>query len=286
MENELYKADRADFDELARYLRGQYEGIFDEKMIQAHLSEFVDTQNALLLAANLVADGHVGRRMLDIGSGYGANVFCARERGIDACGIEIAPMEVQFARRRLQRLRPGDEAGEVYLLGDGQSLPFSGAAFDVVTIMNVLEHVPDYRKLVDEAMRVLRPGGSLYILCPNYAAFRREAHYHVPWFPLLPKALASLYLRALGRNPAFLQTSIHYCTNWGVLAHLARAGAAIHNPQRQKLRQIDSINSAKARRMLGVLAKLKLLGAVEVLLTLMFLNPLKGSINIKAVKRG
>jgi MPBQ/MSBQ methyltransferase len=285
MKNELHKVNQDDFEELAQYLRDQYKGVFDEKMIQTHLKEFVGLQNSNLLAESLIMYGHAGQRMLDIGSGYGANVFCSREHGIDAYGIEIAPIEVKFARLRLQNLRPEDDPEKVYLLGDGRYLPFRDEIFDVITILNVLEHVPDYRLMINEAIRVLRTGGTLYILCPNYAAFRREAHYLVPWVPLLPKALASFYLRVLGRNPAFLQSSIHYCTNWGILAHLIKSGVAINNPLVQKLRQIDSITSYKMRRLLGLLDKLKLLGVVEVLAMLMFINPLKGTINIKALKR-
>lgn len=286
MVDEDSKTHQDELDELGRYLRSQYKGVFDEKMIQAHLQEFVDTSNAQTLAESLVEDGHAGSRMLDIGSGYGANVLRSRACGIDAQGIEIAPMEVQFARRRLQRLRPEDDPRLVYQHGDGQSLPYSDAYFDVVTIMNVLEHVPDYRMMISEALRVLRPNGVLYVLCPNYAAFRQEAHYHVPWIPLLPKTFATLYLRMLGRNPTFFQTSIHYCTNWGILTHLARSGTKIENPQMQKLRSLGSIKSEKVRLILTIANKFKMLGILEVLLTLMFYNPFKNSVNIKAVKRG
>jgi SAM-dependent methyltransferase len=46
--------------------------------------------------------------------------------------------------------------------GDVQSLPFAGAAFDVVLAMHMLYHVPDLRSAVLELRRVLRPGGVLY----------------------------------------------------------------------------------------------------------------------------
>ena len=77
-----------------------------------------------------------------------------------------------------------------------------------------------------EAIRVLKPGGLLYVVCPNYAALRREAHYHVLWLPLMPRRIASRYLRWRGRNPAFFEQHIYYRTNTGVTAFLRRHGCA------------------------------------------------------------
>ncbi len=287
MENndDLLKGQSRDLEELAAYLREEYKGVFDEQMIEAHLSEFVDTRNAASLADTLVSEGHENHKMLDIGSGYGANVFCARERGINALGIEIAKKEVDFSRARLGRLRPEDNPEATYFLGDGLSLQFGDEAFDLVTIMNVLEHVPSYRVLIDEALRVLRPGGSLYILCPNYAAFRLEAHYHVPWFPMLPKKLAAVYLRLMGRNPTFLKTSIFYCTNWGILSYLLRQRVSLENPHVAKLSRIDSIQNFRIRQAIGLAKKARMLPLLRVVLFVLFVNPFRGTINIKAIKR-
>ena len=47
-----------------------------------------------------------------------------------------------------------------YLRGDGMRLPFKDAVFDVVFAMDVIEHVPDERQLINEALRVLRRDSS------------------------------------------------------------------------------------------------------------------------------
>jgi SAM-dependent methyltransferase len=53
------------------------------------------------------------------------------------------------------------------VVGDGENgLPFKGESFDAVLLMNVLEHLQDYRKALSEATRVLKPGGHLYIYVP------------------------------------------------------------------------------------------------------------------------
>jgi hypothetical protein len=70
---------------------------------------------------------------------------------------------------------------------------------------------------------VLRPGGHFYLSCENYLAFR-EGHYKVPWLPLMPKSIGSVYLRCIGRSPTFLQESVTYVTYPGVLRQCRKLG--------------------------------------------------------------
>jgi GT2 family glycosyltransferase/SAM-dependent methyltransferase len=72
------------------------------------------------------------------------------------------------------------QAGVGFVCADATRLPFPDAAFDVVTMFDVLEHVPDDRGAAAEALRVVRPGGVLLVSAPNerwrfpyYAALRR-----------------------------------------------------------------------------------------------------------------
>jgi len=51
-----------------------------------------------------------------------------------------------------------------------------------------------------------------------------EAHYDVPWFPLLPKFLGGIYLRLLGRSHCFLLQAVTYTTYPGVLRDCRRIG--------------------------------------------------------------
>jgi SAM-dependent methyltransferase len=164
----------------------------------------------------------VGMRLLDVGSGFGSCVLAARDKGADAIGIEIAPFEVEFARRRLRQVRPQDNAEDVYRVGDFLAFEAPEGSFDTVTFWNVLEHVSDLPATLSAARRLLKPGGVLYVVCPNYFAWRLEAHYHVPWKPnpLLPRDKAVAYLKSLGRDPSFFESAIFRRTNWEVLGML------------------------------------------------------------------
>jgi ubiquinone/menaquinone biosynthesis C-methylase UbiE len=57
--------------------------------------------------------------------------------------------------------------GVRFVCGDATDLPFADETFDVVTMFDLLEHVPDDRQAAREAFRVLRPGGFLLLSTPN-----------------------------------------------------------------------------------------------------------------------
>jgi MPBQ/MSBQ methyltransferase len=272
-----------ELEELYRHLRDEYSGVFGERTIRQHVADYVDPTAASQLLPFVTAGGPV-QTLLDIGCGYGTFVLVAREEGIDAIGIDMASFEIQFARRRLGRARPSDHAEQTYRLGSGTELPFESAQFDVVTLWNVIEHVADLDGLLDEAWRVLKPGGRFFVTAPNYAAFRREAHYHVPWVPFLPKSIGSAYLRLLRRDPRFLQQGIFYCTNSGVRSALRARGAATNDLRLEKLGAPSAISDPRRARIIHRIENLGLLGFVRAAIELSARNPLKASIALCARK--
>jgi len=70
-----------------------------------------------------------------------------------------AGMLAQFAAK----VSAHDGPRPLLVQGDGQSLPFPAAAFDAVLIVQVVSGLPGWRRLLSEALRVLRPGGGLVL---------------------------------------------------------------------------------------------------------------------------
>jgi len=88
----------------------------------------------------------------------------------------------------------------------GESLPFADETFDVVYSANVLEHTQNPEQVLREAVRVLRPGGALYIELPNFLSYF-EGHYMVVEPPILWKPMLAWWVKLIfRRDPAFART--------------------------------------------------------------------------------
>jgi SAM-dependent methyltransferase len=98
-----------------------------------------------------------GKAILDIGCGVGAFIRRLREFSPSVAGIDVDR----------ERVTEGGKALPDLALAVGEGLPFADRAFDVVLLHEVLEHVTDDQATLQEAHRVLRPGGRVVIFCPN-----------------------------------------------------------------------------------------------------------------------
>jgi SAM-dependent methyltransferase len=116
-------------------------------------------------------------RVLDIGTGAGAAAlkFKAFGHQVTATGYQL----------------------ESYLGGESQSVfsdielhqdtdvcnmkDLESAKFDFVWCSHVLEHVPDTKRALDEIWRVLKPGGTLFLIVPPFSPFLVGGHVSVGW---------------------------------------------------------------------------------------------------------
>jgi SAM-dependent methyltransferase len=130
------------------------------------------------LAGYLRAPEMAGRRVLEIGLGYGTVAELLARAGADYHGVDLADGPVAMARGRLERV-PGARPEQVRQ-GSALALPFPAAAFDQVVSIGCLHHTGDLARAVAEVRRVLRPGGELLLMVYN----RRSARRVLLW-PLL-----------------------------------------------------------------------------------------------------
>ena len=147
-----------------------------------------------------------GKHVLDIGCGKGGVVISCALRGAKAFGFDADEDEIKIAKLRAES--HGIVNASVFK-GDAEYIPFPDNFFDVATATSVLEHVKRCEKVIQEMVRVTKPGGSCCIICPN-PLFPREGHYKVFYIPYLPKKLGKIYLRIRGFNPDFFAKSVTY----------------------------------------------------------------------------
>lgn len=101
--------------------------------------------------------------VLEVGLGTGADFERWISHGARVTGIDLTQASVRTVRSRLSAHGISEDA---YVLqqGDAEDLPFSDESFDMVYSFGVLHHTPDTRKAIEEAVRVLRSGGTLKIM--------------------------------------------------------------------------------------------------------------------------
>lgn len=132
-----------------------------------------------------------GARVLDVGGGPGffAGVLAA---------VGAACMVVEPDRSEL--FEDAWPEGITGLLADGVALPFPDGAFDVCFSSNVLEHVPDPWAFGDELIRVVRPGGTVFLAFTNWLS-PWGGHETSPWHLVGGEWAARRYATRHGHLP-------------------------------------------------------------------------------------
>lgn len=102
-----------------------------------------------------------GLRLLDVGCGPGRVTAVLAEAVApgETWGIDMEPSQVELARAVASEHGVANVRFEV---ADASQLPFGDGSFDVVTCFDLLAYVPDTSRVLAEARRVLKPGGTLF----------------------------------------------------------------------------------------------------------------------------
>lgn len=109
------------------------------------LAEYVQTRRRLTI--------------LDVGCGTGATTRFLMRYG-EAIGIDLSEKALRFCRNR----------GLSYLCqGDALALPFSQDSFDILSALDLIEHLEDDRAALKEFWRVLKVGGMVVLFVPAFA---------------------------------------------------------------------------------------------------------------------
>ena len=116
---------------------------------------FVARRRILLSLLQLNLSPERQFEVLDAGCGGGAIMESLRCYG-RVQGLEISEAALQHNR----------EQGREVTLGSVEQIPFTGDSFDLVLALDVIAHVQDDLRALEELLRVLRPGGSLLVTVP------------------------------------------------------------------------------------------------------------------------
>lgn len=111
----------------------------------------------------LLKNRYIGKNILEVACGEGTKL-----RGLTAkkrTGLDISSTAIERAKTKL------DEA----IVGNAESLPFKNNSFDAVLSFFSLEHFEHPEKVLAEMIRVVKVGGEIVILTPNFGAPNRSS---------------------------------------------------------------------------------------------------------------
>ena len=147
------------------------------------------------------------KKLLEIGAGVGTFLVIARTKyKINAFGIEPSKDEFSpFNEISQTLLKEYNLPENIIISAAAEKLPFNENSFDLIYSTNVLEHVQNPQLVIEESIRVLKPGGYLQFVIPNYFSFW-EGHYGIFWPCLTNRFLAKAYAKLAGQNPKYIDT--------------------------------------------------------------------------------
>jgi 2-polyprenyl-6-hydroxyphenyl methylase/3-demethylubiquinone-9 3-methyltransferase len=182
------------------------------------------TLRDLLLAVLGRGKAARGLDVLDIGCGAGTFSILWAESGQRVAGVDINEPLLELGRKRAAAAGHGID----FRVGSATALPFPDASFDICCMPELLEHVEDWERCIDEATRVVRPGGLLYVTTTNRLCPQQE-EFNLPLYSWYPKALQRRYVRLASTTRPELANyakypAYHWFTYYGLRRVLERRG--------------------------------------------------------------
>lgn len=159
-------------------------------------------------------------RLLDVGCSSGAFLLTARQLGFQVEGVEPSADAAQTARA----------AGLTVFTGYLEQAKFPDAAFDAVTLIEIVEHLRDASALLRECARILKPGGVILVTTPNAHSWTARA---------MGARWAGFSLNEMGGHISFFNPR-----SMRILA--ARSGLEIHRIETRNVRFFERGQCSRA----------------------------------------
>ena len=174
-------------------------------------------------------------RLLDVGAATGFFLDLARQRGYETYGVEVSPYAAGIARSR----------GFDVVAGVLETADFPPGFFDVVTMLDVFEHIPEPASAMERTGLLLRAGGLLAINTPDSGSLLART-LGMQWHMVLPPEHVYLFhrdsLRFLLERAGFevllvttigkrftAQYILHIMATWRRARFWKRLSRALHN---------------------------------------------------------
>jgi 2-polyprenyl-6-hydroxyphenyl methylase/3-demethylubiquinone-9 3-methyltransferase len=187
-----------------------YDYYAKESQTEKAQQRFRGVRDAIL---RVMANGERAHRILDvadIGCGAGTQSMIWAELGHAVHAVDVNEPLVDLGRERAAKAGFAID----FRVGSATALPWPDESVDVCVALELLEHVAEWRSCLNEFVRILRPGGALFLtttnqLCPV------QAEFNLPLYSWYPSPLKHYFERlALTRRPDIANFARYPAVNW------------------------------------------------------------------------
>jgi len=172
----------------------------------------------LILRAMGQAGGEGPFRIADVGGGAGtlARLFARRGHNVTCVDLSRDLLEVGKARAQAEGL------AMEFINCSATDTPLASGSLDICVIPELLEHVMEWRECLDEAGRIVRPGGLLYLSTTNKLCPIQE-EFTLPMYSWYPGFLKRRYERlAVTTRPELANYAKYPAVNWFTFSSLRK----------------------------------------------------------------
>jgi len=158
-----------------------------------------------------------GKNFLDVGCSFGGLMLVAKEKGYKAYGVEVSKYSGKYAAKRF---------GKKYIMiGNIEKLRLPATFFSIVSLIEVIEHLSNPVKAIQNIYRSLRRGGILIIQTANMAGLQarlagKNYHYYLPGHF---SYFSAKNLKQLLKDIGFSKIKIFGGTEFGLLPKLMKS---------------------------------------------------------------
>jgi 2-polyprenyl-3-methyl-5-hydroxy-6-metoxy-1,4-benzoquinol methylase len=123
------------------------------------LVRYLHNRRIQIIRELIEKDPQTTKSVLEVGCGDGFVLAALSNLNVSLTGVEIS-------EKRVLRAKKAAPAANI-ILGDARSLDLEAHSFDICICTEVLEHIPDPSRAVNELKRLTRPGGLMIVTVPN-----------------------------------------------------------------------------------------------------------------------
>lgn len=136
--------------------------------------------------------------LLDVGCSTGLTLGFISKEFKQVIGYDIDRKALEVAKKRFKKMNLQAK----FIYGDGKRIPLEDDSVDIVTCIEVFEHLDQPLVMLAEIFRVLKSDGILHITTAN-KLWPIEPHFHLPFLSYLPPKLADFYVRATKKGKGY-----------------------------------------------------------------------------------